>query len=47
MSAAVGFNQTYRIVALGFPFETIRGGANRDLIMQNVITYLLKKGEDE
>ena len=47
MSAAVGYKGTYRIVALGFPFETIRGASTRDSIMKSAITYLLKKGEDE
>ncbi|MEN8229275.1 MAG: xanthan lyase [Bacteroidota bacterium] len=47
MSAAVGFRGDYGIVALGFPFETIRDQLARDLIMSKTITYLLKQKEDE
>ncbi len=47
MSAAVGFRGDYGIVALGFPFETIRDQSARDLIMRKTISYLLKQKEDE
>lgn len=47
MSAAVAFEGDYRIVAMGFPFETITDQSSRDLIMRKTIAFLLKQKEDE
>ncbi len=47
MSAAVGFREEFGIVALGFPFETIRNQSARDRIMRKTIVYLLKQKKDE
>lgn len=45
-SAAVGYQgHDYRVAVFGFPFETIRGSADRALVMQAVINYLTKKRE--
>jgi len=47
MSAAVGYSGVHRIVALGFPFETIKDPSARDTIMRKTIEYLLKLNGDE
>ena len=47
MSAAISYEGVYRIVAMGFPFETISDQSERDLVMRKTLTYLLKQKEDE
>lgn len=47
MSAAVGYRGDYSVVAMGFPFETIKEQRARDLIMKKTIEYLIKHKEDE
>lgn len=47
MSAAIGFREEFGIVAMGFPFETIRDQWARDRIMKKTIVYLLNQKEDE
>jgi hypothetical protein len=46
MSAAVAYEGVYRIVALGFPFETILDQSARDLVMRKTLTYLMKQREE-
>jgi hypothetical protein len=38
-SAATGYNGYYSVVALGFPFETIKDERDRNKIMKAVINY--------
>jgi hypothetical protein len=40
--AGIGYNAEYGIVAVGFPFETIRREKNRNLLMKTVIEYFKK-----
>jgi hypothetical protein len=47
MSGGVAYRNSYRLVALGFPFETIKGAAERDLIMRKVLHYLMEDAKDE
>jgi hypothetical protein len=47
MSAAIAYEGDYRIVAMGFPFETISDQSVRDLVMRKTIAFLLKQKEDE
>ena len=47
MSAAVAYQENYGIVALGFPFETIIGEKERDKIMKQILSFLMKQKEDE
>ncbi len=47
MSAAVGYIGAYKIVAMGFPFETIMDQAVRDKLMGKTIEYLMNQEEDE
>ncbi len=42
MSAAVAWKGDRKVVAFGFPFETIIGAGDRDLIMRRILEYLLK-----
>ena len=35
--------QGYRLVAIGFPFEAIRGEGDRDLIMRKILSFLMKE----
>lgn len=46
MSAGVAFRGKYPLVALGFPFETIQGAENRDLIMRKILHFLLEDDGD-
>ncbi len=39
-SAAVGYKGNYGVVALGFPFETIPGEKQRNVLMKSVLNYL-------
>lgn len=41
-SAGVAYNDEYGIISFGFPFETISSENDRNIIMKNVINYLLK-----
>jgi len=43
MSAGVARLQGYRLVAIGFPFEAIRGEGDRDLIMRKILSFLMKE----
>ncbi len=43
MSAGVIYNGRYKIVALGFPFETIINKNERDLIMKKILENLIQK----
>jgi hypothetical protein len=47
MSAAVAHRGEYGVVAMGFPFETIRDQHSRDLIMNKILIYLLQHRENE
>jgi len=47
MSAGVAYRKNYRLVALGFPFETIIGEAERNRIMRRILHFLLEDEEDE
>lgn len=38
-SAAVGYRGKHRVVAFGFPFETILSDSDRDFVMQAVLDY--------
>jgi hypothetical protein len=38
-SAAIGYNEKYGVVSLGFPFETILGETSRILLMNSVLKY--------
>ncbi len=46
-SAAVAYRGTYRVIAMGFPFETIMGRSTRDLIMKEILTYLTEQKEND
>jgi len=39
-SAAVGYKEKYGVVSLGFPFETILGEKQRNMLMKSVLNYL-------
>lgn len=39
-SSAVGYKDNYGVVILGFPFETILGEKQRNLVMKSVFNYL-------
>ncbi len=39
-SSAVGYQDNYRVVVFGFPFETILGEKQRTLLMKSVLNYL-------
>ena len=39
-SSAVGYQDRYRVVVFGFPFETILGEKHRTLVMKSVLNYL-------
>ncbi len=39
-SSAVGYQDQYRVVVFGFPFETILGEKQRTLVMKSVLNYL-------
>ena len=43
MRAAVAYRGEYRVVAMGFPFETIMEGSTRDLMMKEILSYLTSK----
>ncbi len=47
MSAAVAHRDTYGVVALGFPFETIVDQEMRDIIMKKTLSYLLEQKDEE
>jgi hypothetical protein len=47
MSGGVASGGKYRLVALGFPFETIIGEENRDLIMERSLHFLREQKENE
>ncbi len=42
-SAAVGYKNNYGIVSFGFPFETIIGDTERNMVMKSVLNYLKVK----
>ena len=39
-SAAVGYRNTYSVVTMGFPFETVIGQTDRNQLMKAVLNYL-------
>jgi len=41
-SAAVGYKGTYSTFTMGFPYECIKEPKTQDLIMQGILSYLLK-----
>jgi len=41
-SAGVAYKNEYGIISIGFPFETIKEKKTRNLIMKNVVEYLIK-----
>jgi len=43
VSAGVVFNGKYKVVSLGFPFETIIDNGERDLLMQQIIRFFESK----
>ncbi len=40
MSAGVGYKNSYHLVVLGFPFETVIGQENRNALMRGIFNYL-------
>jgi hypothetical protein len=42
-SSAVGYKGNYGVVTFGFPFETILGEKQRNLVMKSVLNYLIVK----
>jgi hypothetical protein len=40
VSAGVFYNGEYKVVALGFPFESIKGEAARDEFMKQILKKL-------
>lgn len=46
-SAAVAYRGEYRLVAMGFPFETISNAQTRDMIMDKILYYLTEQEENE
>jgi hypothetical protein len=42
-SSAVGYKDNYGVVTFGFPFETILGEKQRNLVMKSVLNYLIVK----
>jgi hypothetical protein len=47
MSGGVASGGKYRLVALGFPFETIIGQKDRDLIMERSLQFLTEQKKNE
>ena len=45
LSAAVAYDSDYKVVALGFPFETIYSSVQRDELMSNILRILKKTKE--
>ena len=48
-SAAVAFRGAYRLIAMGFPFETIMDPSTRDQMMKEILSYLtvqMEHGQD-
>jgi hypothetical protein len=41
-SAGIALNDKYKLIVLGFPFETILSGSQRDHLMQAVLNYFKK-----
>jgi len=39
-SAAIGYKSNYGIVAMGFPFETIKTDAQREILMRAILKFL-------
>jgi hypothetical protein len=39
-SAGISYKGNYRTVVLGFPFETINGEKERDLLMKQILIFL-------
>ncbi|MEZ5071609.1 MAG: hypothetical protein R2751_11735 [Bacteroidales bacterium] len=47
MSAAVASAAPYRVVTLGFPFESLTEESQRNELMQQIMNYLENHGKDE
>ncbi len=45
-SAAVAYRGAYRVIAMGFPFETIMEGSARDLMMKEILSYLTEQKQN-
>ena len=45
LSAAVAYDGDYKVVALGFPFETIQSPSQRDELMSNILRILKNNKE--
>ncbi len=43
MSAGIAYQEGYRLIAFGFPFETILEESDRDLLMKRVLTFLINE----
>lgn len=46
-SAAVAFDGSYRLIAMGFPFESILEAGVRDRMMAEILNYLTQKEEND
>jgi hypothetical protein len=44
-SAVIGFNVSYGVVAMGFPFETITDEKSRAKLMGAILDYLIIEGD--
>jgi hypothetical protein len=42
MGAGIGYKKDYGVVVLGFPFETILGMGNKNILMNFILKYLLE-----
>ncbi len=47
MSAGVAYRNSCRVVALGFPFEAVKGAPDRDWIMRKILQFLLEDETDK
>jgi hypothetical protein len=43
MSAGVIYSGSYKVIALGFPFETILNSPHRDALMKTMLEFLIRK----
>ncbi len=46
-SAAVAYHGKYGMIAMGFPFETIKTQQTRDMIMKKILHYLIEQEKYE
>lgn len=46
-SAAVAYHGEYGVIAVGFPFETIKNQHTRDMMMKKILHYLVEQKNNE